>query len=142
VPALLDRRPQRVALHADGDEEDDEGHPHALELVRLTDLLDPLEQGEQPAEGEQDEGHHERPEVPLPAVAEGVLGRGRLAGPGPAEEQEPLVPGVGEGVDGLGQHRRRPGDDEAHQLGERDRQVGHERGDDCLLAALLHGGRC
>jgi hypothetical protein len=98
--------------------------------------------GKEPAQGEQDQGDHEAPEIPLPAVAEGVLGRGRLAGARPAQEEQALVAGVGEGVDRLGQHRRCPGQDEADQLGDRDRQVRQERGDDCLLAAILHGAGC
>ena len=73
-----------------------------------------------------------RPEVPLAPVAERVLLVGGLLGPPAAEEQQALVARVGHGVDALGQHRRGAGHREAGELGDRDRQVGEQRGDDRL----------
>jgi hypothetical protein len=142
VQALLDGGPEREELDEDGDAQDGEGHAGALDLMGVAQLLDALVQGEQPTEGEEDQGHHERPEVAFAAEPEGMVGRGRLAGPGSAQEQQALVPGVGDGVDGLGQHGGRAGDEEPDELGHRDGRVGQERGEDGLLAAFLHGGGC
>ena len=100
------------------------------ELVRVADLFDPIEQGERRPEGEQDQGHHEGPEVPLPAVAERVL-RGRWPFRGPvAPEEQGLIGGVGDRVDGLGEHRGRARDREPDELCDGDSQVGEERRDD------------
>ena len=50
--------------------------PGRLELVRVQELLDPLEEGEGRAEGEQHDRHDERPEEALATEAEGVLAGG------------------------------------------------------------------
>ena len=96
-----------------------DGHPGRLELVRVPDLLDALEDGERPAEAEQHQRHDEGPEVPLAAVAERVRLVGLPPGPVAAEQEQALVAGVGDRVDRLGQHRRRARDHEADELGDR-----------------------
>jgi len=99
-------------------------------LVRVDELVDAFVDGEEATHAEQNEGHDEAPEEPLAAEAEGVL-LGRLApGPAAAEEQQALVAGVGDRVDPFGQHRRRAGDGEGHELGQGDPEVGQEGGGD------------
>jgi hypothetical protein len=110
--------------------------------VGVPQLLYPLAEGEQRPQAEDHEGDHERPEVPLPPIAEGVLDRRRPARPAPAEEQQALVGGVRHRVQRLGEHRGRAGRGEADELGDGDAQVGEEGGDDRLPALLLHAGGC
>ena len=118
--------------------EDHDRDAEALDLVRVAQLLDALVERERAADGEQHDGDDERPEVALASVAEGMeWGRGALRA-GTAEDQEELVAGVGDGVDGLGEQRRRAGDEEADELRDRDPEVRQEGGDDRLAAAVLH----
>ena len=91
------------ASRADRDAEDDEGHDRVLELVRVDQLVDALVQGEHRPEREQHERDDERPEVPLAPEAERMKLRRRLRGAPPAEEEQTLVAGVGDGVDRLGE---------------------------------------
>ena len=67
----------------------------------------------------------------------GCSARRRLAAATPAEEQQPLVAGVGDRVDRLGEHRRRPGDSEGDELRDRDAEVREERGDDRAPGRVL-----
>ena len=145
--SALTCRDSRTAVRSEkvsstiGDEQDDDGDAEVLDLVRVAQLLDALVEGEQAAHAEQHEGHDEGPEVALPAVAEGVLGRGRLAGPVAAEEQQ--QPGC-RCRPASGSPRpagRRPGDEEPDELGDGDAEVGEERGEDRLAAALVHAVR-
>ncbi len=103
VAGLLVRGAQRDRLEDDGEEQDADGDAEVLDLVRVAHLLDALVEGEQAAHREQHEGDDERPEVALAAVAERVLAVGGLARPLAAEQQQRLVAGVGERVDGLGE---------------------------------------
>ena len=84
-----------------------DGHARRLDLVRVPDLLDALEDGEGAAQAEQHQRHDEGPEVALAAVPEGVGLVGLPPGPVAAEQEQALVAGVGDRVDRLGQHRRR-----------------------------------
>ena len=104
---LLDRRAQRERLEHDRDQQDPDGDAEALDLVRVAQLRDALVEREQAAHREQHEGDDERPEVALAPVAERVLGVGLAPGPPAAEQQQRLVAGVGERVDGLGQQAGR-----------------------------------
>ena len=98
-------------------------------------LSDPLDDGEGRSQGEQDDGHHEAPEVALPAEAERVRLGGGVLGPAIPQQQQELVAGVGQRVHALGQHRRRTGEGEAHELGHGDAQVGQQGDEDRTLAA-------
>ena len=126
VAGLPVRRAQRERLEDDGDDEDADGDAEVVDLVRVADLLDALVEGEQAAHREQHEGDDEGPEVALAAVAERVLAVGGLARPLAAEQQQRLVAGVGERVDGLGEQARRRRDQEADELGDGDAEVGEE----------------
>ncbi len=54
------------------------------------------------------------------------------------EQEQALVARVGERVGGLGQQPGRPGDEEAHELGDGDAEVGEEGGDDGSLRSFVH----
>ena len=95
-------------------------------------LVDALVDGEASAEGEDHEGHDERPEVALTPVAERMLLRRPLGGSPHAEKQQRLVAGVGNGVDRLGQHGGGAREGEPHELGRGDTRVGQQSGDDRL----------
>ena len=141
VVGLLHRGAQRERLEHDGDDEDDEGDAGVLDLVRVAQLLDAFVQREQPTHAEQHEGDDEGPEVALGPVAERV-GRGRR---GACRACDPSIsrawlPVSASECAGLGQQTGRPGDQEPDELGDGDAEVGEERGDDCLPAALVH--RC
>ena len=120
------------------DEEHGDRDPRILELVRIDQLLDALEDREQAADAEQHERDHERPEVAQRAVAERVHLVGGTARPRAAEHQQALVAGVGERVDRLGEHRRRAGERERDELAQRDAEVREERGDDRPPRAVVH----
>ena len=141
VVRLLHRRAQRERLQHDRHEQDPDRNAEALHLVRIAELLDALVQGEHAAHREQHHRHRERPEVSLSPVAERVLRCCRLAGTLAAEEQQQLVAGVGSRVDRLGQQARRPGDQETDELADRNPQVGEERREDRLAAAVGHPAR-
>ena len=78
----------------------------------MEELLDALEDREQPADAEQHERDDEGPEVAQRPVAERVHIVGGPTRPRAAEHEQTLVAGVGEGVDRLGQHRSRAGEHE------------------------------
>ncbi len=84
-----------------------------------------------PADREQQHRHDEGPEVALASVAERMLDVGHALRLVPAEEQQTFVAGVGDRVDGLREHRARPGEREADELHDRDAEIGGERGDHC-----------
>ena len=130
---LVARGAQRPPLQHDRDAEHAERPDRRVELVGVDELLDALVQSEHRAEGEEHERDDERPEVALGAEPERVLGGRFLLRALAAEEQQPLVAGVGDRVDRLRQHRRRPGDHERGELRDRDAEVGEERGDDGAL---------
>ena len=111
-----------------------DGHAEVVRLVRVGEFLDALVERKQAAHAEQDEGHDERPEVPLAPVTEGVpLVGGPLAPLAPEQEQR-LVARVGKGMPGLGEHAARSGEGKADELGDGDSEVGAERRQDGPLA--------
>lgn len=97
-----------------------------LQFVRVLDLLVALVEGEHAADGEEHDGDEEGVDVALAAEAEGVLRGGFALGALAAQEQQALVAGVGEGVHGLGEHRRRSAEEERHEFRHRDREVGEQ----------------
>ena len=101
-------------------------------------LLDAFVQGEQATHAEQHERDHERPEVALATESERVLGVRPLLRLLAAEQQQRLVAGVGEGVGGLGEQARRRRQQESHELGDGDAEVGAERGQDRVAAPFVH----
>ena len=89
----------------------------------MANLLDSLVDRETGADGEQQHGDRERPEVALTAVSE-LMGIGGLfCRPFPAEQQQGLVSRVGDRVDALGEHRRGPGDEESDEFRDGDPEI-------------------
>ena len=127
---LLEGHAQGDGLGDDGDAQDQQGDRQVGHRGRVAQLVHPLVDGEDGAAGEQDDGHDEGPEIGLAGKAEGVKLVGLLGGLLDADEQQHLVQGVGGGVDGLGQHGRRGGEQGHDELDQGDEQVGAESGHD------------
>ena len=90
---------------------------------------------------QQHERHDERPDVSLAAVPERMLGRRLLLREPAAQQQQQLVAGVGDRVDGLRQHRRGAREEPGDELRDGDAGVREERRDDCLrTVGCAHGG--
>ena len=103
---------------------------------------DALEEGHSAADGEDQDGDDERPEVELLAVPEGVVGVGRLAAASDAEQQEQAVARVDQRVDPLGEHGRAAGYGRGDEFRHGDRQVAGDRCVDPLFevaAAMVCG---
>jgi hypothetical protein len=129
------RLAEREGLQDDGKDEDGHAPAGLLQGMRVPELLNALVDREEAAGGEENQGHHERPEEPLAPVAEGVIGRGpfgRLPG---SEHQESLIGGVGQGMERLGQERGGSGDQKAHELTGGDPQVRGKGGGDGFPAS-------
>ena len=126
------------SLQPDGHHQDDERDPPpaALDRLRVLELVERLVEGEQTTDGEQHDRDHERPEVALPAVPEGVQRRGLLARATPTKQQQRLVARVGDRVDRLRQHRAGPGQQVRDELRDRDAEVRGQRRDDRPGSAL------
>jgi hypothetical protein len=98
--------------------------------------VDALVDREHGADSEQDERDDECVEVAFRAIPELVLfGLFSLGAAAPDQEQR-LVPGVGDRVNGLGQQRSGSGDGEGDELDDGDREVRRQRGKDGTLAAM------
>jgi hypothetical protein len=130
VVRLLQRRAEGEALERDRDEQDQDGDPPVRQGLRVLPLVPALVEREQAADQEQDDRDDEPVDVPPTAVAEVVLVVGALLRPLVADQEQDLVAGVGDGVDRLGQHRRRARERERHELRDRDPQVRQKGGDD------------
>lgn len=105
--------------------------------MRVRHLVIALIQREQPAEREQHETHHKRPEVPRAAVAEGMQIGGAVAGAARAEHKQALVARVGDRVDRFRQQRGRAGKQEPGEFGQPDSDVGEERTQSRTAAAVM-----
>jgi hypothetical protein len=92
VVALLDGGAQREALEPDRHHQDDDRQPGVFELVGMLQLLDALVEREDAADGEQDDGHDERVDVALAAVAERVTCDHRAAGAAGCRSRPPSAP--------------------------------------------------
>jgi hypothetical protein len=135
VIGLLHCGAQRERLEHDRDREHQDRQPGHLERVRVLQLVDALIDREHAADGEQDDGHHERVHVTLAPVAERVLLIGDLLRAPTADEQQQLVACVGDRVHALGEHRGRAGEEEGDELGHRDTGVREQCCDDRLAPA-------
>ncbi len=102
----------------------------------MLELVDALIQGEDAADAEQDDRHHEGVDVALPAVAERVLGVCFLLGNGPAAKQQDLIAGVRKRVHTLAQHGTRTRDAPRDEFGNRDPEVRRHRRNNRFGAAL------
>ncbi len=136
---LAQRGAKRHGLEPDGNRQDADGNGRGVQLVRVAQLRHALVDSEQTAEAEEHQRHHERPEVPFASMAERPILSRLTSGEAGAEQQQRLVAAVGDGVDGLGEHRGGTGEQETHELGDSDAEVGDQGGQDCLAASLMHG---
>src|SRR3954447_24043775 len=127
---LLHRGAQREALQDDRHDQDPDRPDRRRQRLRVLQLVHALVDGEQAADSEQHDRDQEAVYVPVAAEAERVLGGGRPLRPLAADEEQHLVAGVGDRVDRLGEHRRRPGHDPGDELGQRDAEVGQQGVDD------------
>jgi hypothetical protein len=100
----------------------------------MHDALDALVAGEHCADDEQHHGNQERVKVTLSPETEWVLLCLGALRPGSTEQQQDLIAGVGDRVDALRQERRRAGDRESDELGDRYAQVCTQGGNYCPLA--------
>ena len=135
VVGLADGGAEGEALGDDREDQHADRPVPVLDRVRVLDLLVALVEREHAADREEDDGDEEGVDVALPAVAEGVLLVGGLAGLLAAEEQQRLVAGVGEGVHAFGEHRGRAAEREGHELRRGDGEVRAQGGDDRLGSA-------
>ena len=102
----------------------------------MHDPMDALVDREHGAHGEQHERDDERVEVALCAEPELVLFGLLSLRPVAADEEQRLVAGVGDRVDGLGQQRGGSGNDEGDELRDGDAEVRRQRGKDGTLAVV------
>lgn len=106
----------------------------------MGELVEALVEREQPTHQEQDDRDHEGVHVAHPGVAELMRHIRGAAGALTTDQQKNLIATVCHGVDRLGQHRRGSGERERDKFGDRDPQIGDQRGQDCLRPALsTHG---
>ncbi len=136
VAGFGDRGPQGESLQGGRQEQDDDRHQAVVELMGVAQLLHPLADREQPADAEQHDPDEETGDVARTAVTEGVFLIGRTGRAPLAEQEQNLVTGVGDRMDGFGQHRGRPGDQKGDELRHRDPQIGRQRRQNRLRAAL------
>jgi hypothetical protein len=107
----------------------------------MADPLDALVKGDTGADGEDQDRHHEGPEIHLLAVAEGMSLVGRPAGALQPIEQEGLVPGIDERVYALAQHGRASGIGGRGELGHGDGEIADEGPSRAKLARRLTTAR-
>src|SRR5690349_6687606 len=105
----LERRPAEppaYPLEQCGNAIDDEVHDMVGHRLRMPDVVDPFVDRHARTEGEDEERHHEGPEIKLPAVTPRMKAIGRLGRAALAIEQQDLVAAVDDRVNGFAQHRR------------------------------------
>jgi hypothetical protein len=146
---LGERHAEREALEHDGRAEHDVA-PHGRAVLGLVvaahhadEGVRTLVEGEDAAEHEDQDADHERPEVTLDRVSEGMEQRRGFFCAAQADEQERLVRGVGDAVDRLRHRREAAGEERRDELRERDEGVtGEGREDDARVAVTFgHGAR-
>ena len=145
-PALLaaegvgfdDRGPEGEGLGDDGAHQHGQRHPPEVpfDAVRVLDFSPGLIQCEEAADAEEHDRDDEGVDVALAAVAEGVLGAGCPLGALAADQQQQLVAGVRERVDGLGQHGRGQRQQVGDELQDGDGQVCGQRRENRLGTAI------
>ena len=115
APEFLEGDPPGGALEDEGQREHHVVHGGSGDGFGMTNVEDPLVDGNARAQREDGEGDHEAPEVDLAAVAEGVRLVRRARGAAEAVQEKHLVAGVDEGMHGFAEHGRAardPGGDE------------------------------
>ena len=133
---LTDGGAQRERLEHDRNTKHSESHNRGSERLRVHDALDAFVARERAADDEQHHGNKERVEVTLSPEAKWVLLCPGTPRPGAAEQQQDLITGVGDRVNGFRQERRGAGDGERGELTGRYAQVRTQCGDYGALAPV------
>ena len=98
-------------------------HQGFLERVRMLQFAGAFIDGQARSQGEDQDGHHEGPEIEFHAVTERVARVRRLAGALHAVQHEALVAGIHHRMDGLAEHGGTAGDACGDELGNCDQAV-------------------
>jgi len=104
----------------------------AAHRLRVLQLVDPLIERHPRTDAEDQDRHHERPEVELHAITERVKLIGRPGSPLHAVKQQTLVADIDERMDSLAQHCRTASVGRSNKLGDGDQRVAGERRKDDL----------
>ena len=129
---LLKRNPPGHCFEYHGQAQDYVVNVGAGYRVRVQQLVDPFVDRHPRADTEDQDRHHERPEVELDAVTERMK---FIGGPGSAlhtVKQQSLVAGIDERMNGLTQHRRTASINGGGELGYGDQSIARERSEDDL----------
>ena len=105
-------------------------HQGFLQRVGMLQLADSFINGQARPQGEDQDSHHESPEIEFHAVTERVARVRRLLGALHAVQHEDLVAGVHHRMDGLAEHGGTAGDACGDELGNRDQAVAGHGGED------------
>ena len=82
--------------------------------------------GKQATHTEEHERHNKRPEINLLAMSERMFHFRSLLGFFQTQKQQSLIAAIGIGVNGLGQHRARTGDDCRNGFGDGNPQISQQ----------------
>ena len=134
--------PPRDRLRRNRKYQHPDGPPGRGQRLGMGQLVEAFIQREQPADAEQDDRDQERPRINRLAIAQRKIGRGRTFGVTQANQQQALIAGIRQRMDGFGQHGAAAGDDRRHALGNRDGQIRTQRENDGLerISAVGHAG--
>lgn len=89
----------------------------------MAEMADPLEDGDAAADGEDEEGDDEGPEIEFLAIAKGAFGIGGFLAEADAEEEQELVGGIYQGMDTFGKHGGATGKGTGDEFDDGDEQV-------------------
>ena len=139
APQLTQRNDAAHRVEHQRDHEHDDAGPERLQRQRVEQRAHALPDRQRAADDEHADRGEQRPVVALGAVAERVRLVGGLRGAPQRNHQQHLVAGVGDRVQRLGEQRRRAGQRRRGALGDRDRRVRRERGEDAAGALVARG---
>ena len=101
----------------------------------MLDVPDALVNGYPGADTENQDGHHEGPEIDFLPVTEWVLGVGQAPGTVQAHQEKDLVACIHDRVDALGEHGTAAGERRGAQLGHRDQGIAGHGGENDLAGS-------
>ena len=140
-PVLVELFPgqkPRASLEEHGQTEDDVVDVRALDRFGMEHVSHALVNGNSGTDGEDQDRHHEAPEVELLAVAERELGVGRFLRSLQSVQEQDLITGVDHRVDPLGEHGRAPRHRGGRELGDRNQAVADQCSNDDFLGGTGH----
>ncbi len=130
---LLQRHVPGSGLEDEGETKYDEIDEGIADRVGVQQFLDALVDGDARADGEDQDGDDEGPEIQLHSVAEGMAFVGLMRRQFHAIEQKALIAGVDQGVNALRQHRGGAGIDRDGEFGDGDQRIAGKCGEDHLF---------